>query len=229
MQGRKKKKRTARKYIKIRILLSIEGGEKEKGKINSKKNTRLSSPLLSSTLLSSPRIAKGRILSHATPPSLTGSNQKLSRNPFPSIFSLEEEDIQPLRREERAGYTHIYIYTRFPRRRDGRSLDRCPLSQHLSLPSLPLPVHRPVRIVQKTGPESLRGSRFTEEGRTFRFISFRVFVAPVCKRGEERGANVGPTLEKWRSVVARLSHPARKNESIFLESFLEIVSKIFSF
>lgn len=111
MQGRKKKKRTARKYIKIRILLSIEGGGKEKGKINSMKNTRLSSPLLSSTLLSSPRIAKGRILSHATPPSLTGSNQKLSRNPFPSIFSLEEEDIQPPYDEKSEQVIHTYIHT----------------------------------------------------------------------------------------------------------------------
>lgn len=55
-----------------------------------------------------------------------------------------------------------------------------------------------MRIVQKTGPESLRGSRFTEEGKTLGcFVSFRVFVAPVCKRGGGgRGANVGPTLEK---------------------------------
>lgn len=227
MQGRKKKKRTARKYIKIRILLSIEGGGKEKGKINSKKNTRLSSPLYSTLISSDSQRSYPFSRDSAIPDWIKPEiiPQPLSFDLLPGRGGYST----PTTRRASRLYTHIY--TRFPRRRDGRSLDRCPLSQHLSLPSLPLPVHRPVRIVQKTGPESLRGSRFTEEGKTLGcFVSFRVFVAPVCKRGGGgRGANVGPTLEKWRSVVARLSHPARKNESIFLESFLEIVSKIFSF
>lgn len=230
MQGRKKKKRTARKYIKIRILLSIEGGGKEKGKINSKKNTRLSSPLLSSTLLSSPRIAKGRILSHATPPSLTGSNQKLSRNPFPSIFSLEEEDIQPLRREERAGYTHIYTHAFLG---DGTAA-RLTVVHFLSIsPSPPFlfPFTVPWESSRKLVQNRCADHDSRRRGRRLD-VSFRfVFSLHPCARGGGggRGANVGPTLEKWRSVVARLSHPARKNESIFLESFLEIVSKIFSF
>lgn len=58
-----------------------------------------------------------------------------------------------------------------------------------------------MRIVQKTGPESLRGSRFTEEGKTLGcFVSFRVFVAPVCKRGGEGGG--GPTWgQRWKNDV----------------------------
>lgn len=199
MQGRKKKKRTARKYIKIRILLSIEGGEKEKGKINSKKNTRLSSPLLSSTLLSSPRIAKGRILSHATPPSLTGSNQKLSRNPFPSIFSLEEEDIQPLRREERAGYTHIYIYTH-AFLGDGTAA-RLTVVHFLSISPSP-PFLFPFTVPWESSRKLVQNRCADHDSRRRggRFVSFRfVFSLHPCARGGRRG---GPTWgQRWKNDV----------------------------
>lgn len=152
-------------YIKTRILLSMEG--------------ILSSPL--------GRYAKGRILSHATPPSLPGSNQKLPL----SLDLLWKRKIFNPYDEKSEQVMHRC------------SLDRCPLSQHLSL-LLPLPPSRENR------------RKLVQNGRAGREDVGSVFsLHPYARKG---GTNVAPWKNDVQSWLGSRLQPTNR---------LEIISKIF--
>lgn len=192
MQKKKKKRNAAVKYIKIR---NIEG--KEKRRQTPRNILLLSSPQIHSSQRSYPFSRDSAIPAWIKP--------EIIPRTTPFLRSLEEEeDIQPLLREERAGYTQH-------RRRDGRSLDRCPLSQH---PSPPFFIRSPSRENRRKLVQN-HGSRLGgEEGG-----QFGCFVSSLhpCAEG---GAKVGP----WKNdVQSWLGSPPANESSRSREIFLFLI------
>lgn len=159
-------------YIKTRILLSMEG--------------ILSSPL--------GRYAKGRILSHATPPSLPGSNQKLPRNPFPWIFSGRGRYSTPTTRRASRLCTDA----------------RLTVVHFLSISPSFSPSLRPVRIVENWSRMVARGGRTSV--RCFRCTRVQGRGGPTWPRGKMTFSR-GSALASSQRIVSKSSRKFSSSSS----------------